>query len=103
MAMRDIRDDLRDRLTEMDVEMAELATRLDSLRQRRVLYEQALAMEDERYPTLPLPPPVSALPDGRQLQDFILGLLRVRPRTKDEIRDLADQNHYFNRGESGSP
>lgn len=91
--VRDIRDDLRDRLASIEEQEAQMAEALKRLGEQKAHYRRILEIEEGRYPLPGLLPndPDTALP----LAEFLIEALRTRPRTKEELREMAEQAGYF--------
>lgn len=97
--MRDIREDIRERLALVERKIADFQRALQQQEEIKASYERILALEEARAGFRALnvtqgetKPPVA---------DFIIGLLRGRPRTKDELTQQAEQAGYYADGSVG--
>ena len=114
--MRDIRSDLKERLSAIDERMSELvreynrdkenldrvfAEREKFLEQERAAAAAMLAVEQKRYGEEPSNNEGLAT-SNIQLSDFLINQIRARPGIpKEELRKLAEANGYFSEGEAG--
>lgn len=98
--MRDIRQDLHERLAAAKKNRAGIQSELEELDAEANLLSRLLEMEDARARTgsaLKALKIVPVLP----IADFFVEVIKERPRTKDELRELAQAKGYF--AESDSP
>lgn len=110
--MRDIRTDLKERLTSAEERRSSLNAELAALNSEIATLIQIIDLEDGRFgkrlsgevkgdpaisnePTITQTPPI-----GDSLVDFLLSAAKSTPRTKRELRDAAVANLQFKPGES---
>lgn len=94
--MRDIRDDIRERLAAVEHKRQDFLAALKAQDDIKAALEKLLELEEartrsgtvvngnnhEKTPTIPV-------------ADFLVGLLRERPRTKEELSELAARAGYY--------
>lgn len=114
--MRDIRSDLKERLSAIDERMSELVREYNRdkenldrayaeqekfLEQERTAAAAMLAVEQKRYGEDP-PNNAGSVTSNVQLSDFLINQIKARPGIpKEELRKLAEENGYFAEGEAG--
>jgi hypothetical protein len=91
MPIRDIRDDLRDRIGRLEDEADRLQRVLAELIEQRALCARLLEIEDAHFqrslPSLETPP-------AEPLMEHLTQLLSRRPRTKEELIEMAVQSRH---------
>jgi len=96
--MRDIRHDIRERLTEIEERRSRLQTELSAAEDESHLLMRLLDIEDERFPANAAQAP--SQPE-QTAGDFVIDQLRKRgSMTKDEVRDAMERAGYFAGGEA---
>ncbi|MBV8736768.1 MAG: hypothetical protein JO007_05830 [Alphaproteobacteria bacterium] len=95
--MRDIRQDLRERLTNLERKRDQLQAELRIIEDESAALMRLLDFEDRRFPDTD----ERVQHPERPVGDSILQALRVRSLTKDEIRDELERAGYGRTGSLG--
>ena len=98
--VRDIRDDLRERLDGLgkrrEAAKAAYDSEIKSITEEEVLIRGLLLVEQRRLGVAQDTPKATPIP----LADYFLMLMNGGPRTKEELRENAQQSGYFQGEES---
>jgi hypothetical protein len=95
--MRDIRDDLRERLRTIEDERAALQAAMKAKGDEALAIMQLLDFEDKRFPAESAD---ASPPPEKPAADFIVDLARDQRLSKDEIRDALERAGYLRGAET---
>lgn len=98
--MRDIRQDIHERLAADKKTRTTIQSELEKLDAKIDLLSRLLEVEEARIRTTSAVKALKIVP-ALPVSDFFVEVIKERPRTKDELRELAQAKGYF--AESDSP